>query len=92
MIHSTGHPKRLSRFNITEFDHTEYSLEELTAEIGCCYLLNIAGINVDKVFKNSVAYINGWYNQLSKNPKYFIWASSRAQKAADYILGIHKID
>jgi len=93
LVHSTGHPKRLHRFDITKFDHDEYSLEELTAEIGCCYLLNIAGINVDKVFKNSVAYINGWYSQLSKNPKYFIWAASRAQKAADYILGIkQKID
>lgn len=93
MIHSTGHPKRLNRFSIGKFDHDEYSLEELTAEIGCCYLLNIAGIDTTKVFKNNVAYINGWYSQLSKNPKYFIWAASRAQKAVDYILGIkQKID
>jgi len=85
-VHSTGHQKRLNRFDNGDYSHKAYSLEELVAEIGCCYLCNIAQIDTEAVFKNSTAYIQSWYKALSEHPKWFIIASSRAQKAVDYIL------
>jgi len=92
MVHSTGHPKRLARLN-SNYTHEDYSLEELTAEIGSAYLLNIANIDIEAVTKNNIAYIQCWYRQLSNNPKWITWAASRAQKAVDYILRIkQKID
>ena len=32
--------------------------------------------------------ISGWASKLRDNQKWILWAASRAEKAADYILGI----
>ena len=34
------------------------------------------------------AYISGWASKLRDNQKWILWAASRAEKAADHILGI----
>jgi len=67
------------------FGDNSYSREELVAEIGSAMLCNIAGLDCDKAFKNSVAYIKGWLKHLKDNPKWIVWAASRAEKAARYI-------
>ncbi|MFB9841103.1 ArdC family protein [Mucilaginibacter ginsenosidivorans] len=88
LIHSTGHQSRLNRKGITEeanYASIPYSMEELIAEIGACYLNSVAGI-IDKEFDNSVAYIKGWIEALRNDKRLIIFASGQAQRGVDYIL------
>jgi antirestriction protein ArdC len=86
--HSTGHPKRLNRFDFMSncFGDEPYSKEELVAELCSSYLAEIAHLELN--IRNSAAYISGWASKLRDNQKWILWAASRAEKAADYILGI----
>ena len=86
--HSSGHPKRLNRFDCTSnhFGDEPYSKEELIAELCSSYLAEIAHLELN--IRNSAAYISGWASKLRDNQKWILWAASRAEKAADYILGI----
>jgi len=90
LIHSTGHQSRLNRRGIVE-DHNyasiPYSMEELIAEIGACYLNSVAGI-IDKEFDNSVAYIKGWIDVLRNDKRMIVFASGQAQRAVEYILNV----
>lgn len=45
------------------------------------------GVDNAKAFKNSVAYVKGWLKALKNDNKMIIWASSRAEKVARYIIG-----
>lgn len=88
LTHSTGHKTRLNRLTATaHFGNEEYSKEELVAEIGAATLVNIAGIETSKSFNNSAAYIEGWSRALRENKKMIVEASSKANKAVNYILG-----
>jgi len=89
LIHSTGHSKRLNRFDnneISNFNSSSYSKEELVAEIGAAFLNNHTGILNDETLTDSTAYIQGWLNKLRNDKKFIIEASGKAQKAVDYIL------
>ncbi|MCK9421235.1 MAG: zincin-like metallopeptidase domain-containing protein [Bacteroidales bacterium] len=91
LIHSTGHEKRLNRaagMKSISFGSEKYSTEELIAEIGACCLEAQAGIS-DRDFQNNAAYIKGWLARLKKDSRFIVFASSQAQKAADYILNGH---
>ena len=68
------------------FGSEDYSKEELVAEIGASNMLNYLGISTEKAFKNTVAYIQSWLQVLKNDKKFIISASSKAQKATDYIL------
>lgn len=88
-VHSTGHKSRLERLGVSDcgiFGSENYSKEELVAEIGAIFLVNLAGIQV--TFENSVSYLRGWMKRLSQDHSLIIQAASQAQKAYDYILGI----
>jgi antirestriction protein ArdC len=88
LVHSTGHKDRLNRKELvesTKFGSYDYSSEELTAEIGSCYLQSYAGI-VRNDMANSAAYIQGWLGKLKNDKRCIIYASGLAQKATDYIL------
>jgi antirestriction protein ArdC len=92
LTHSTGHANRLNRSTVTKTAHfgsSEYSNEELIAEMGASFLNATAGI-IDNVIDNSTAYIKGWISALksSDNRGLVIKAASQAQKATDYILGV----
>jgi len=89
LVHSTGHSSRLNRKGITDlnmFGSHEYSKEELVAELGSSFLCAECNI-LNQVFDNSSAYINNWISHLEKNPKWIVSASSKAEKATNYILG-----
>ena len=89
LSHATGHPSRLDRKTITDiapFGSPSYSREELIAEIGAAFLCGTAGIE-NVTIENSAAYIKGWLKVLESDNKMIVIASSRAQKAAEYILG-----
>lgn len=88
MIHSTGYYKRLNRLESganAGFGSETYSKEELTAEIGSAMILNRLGIETEKTFKNSSAYIQNWLQVLKNDNKFIISASSRSEKAVKYI-------
>ena len=90
LTHSTGHESRCNRKAETKnshFGNKSYSREELVAELGSAMLCHFAGIDSDKAFKNSVAYIQSWLKALKNDNKMIVWASSRAEKASKYILG-----
>jgi len=88
LVHSTGHPDRLDRSDLTKDyanDLESRAREELIAEIGGALLANMFG--VDATFDNSAAYVQSWLKHLQSNPDEIINATSQAQKAVDYILG-----
>lgn len=92
LIHSTGHEKRLDRkegMKNISFGSDKYCTEELIAEIGACFLEAKAGIS-DRDFQNNAAYINGWLQRLKQDSRFIVFASSQAQKAADFILNMNK--
>ena len=90
MVHSTGHAKRLNRKGITEmnaFGDEVYSEEELVAELGAAMLCGVSGID-NSTIENSAAYINGWLRVLKNDQRLITLAAAKAQRAADYILGV----
>ena len=88
--HSTGHKSRLNRptlVDVAPFGSTNYSKEELVAEMGAAMLCGVAGIE-NRTIDNSAAYLQGWLKKLRNDPKMVVQAASLAQKAADHIRGI----
>ncbi len=63
------------------------SREELVAEIGSAMICNRLGIEHEKAFKNSAAYIQSWLKALKNDNRMIIWAAKKAEEAARYILG-----
>ena len=95
LTHSTGHAKRLARTEIIKnqaFGSDSYSKEELTAEMGACFLTNFAGIQSEDTVEHSAAYIENWLSVFKNDKKFVIEAAGKAQKAVDYILNIKKGD
>lgn len=89
LVHSTGHHSRLNRqglIEMSEFGAEAYSQEELVAEIGSCFLQSHVGIQEE--FEQSAAYIQGWLGKLKNDRRFIFTASTAAQKAVDYILGV----
>ena len=91
LTHSTLKKSRCNREMtgaIAAFGSENYSREELVAEIGAAMLCNTCGLDAESAFRNSVAYIQSWASMLKSDPKAIVWASTRAEKASKYILGI----
>lgn len=89
LTHSTMHEKRCDRKGENKnasFGGEAYSREELVAELGAAMICNRIGIEAEKAFKNSAAYIQHWLKALRNDNKMIVWASGRAEKAAKYIL------
>lgn len=90
LTHSTGHSSRLNRFTTDRaaaFGSSEYSKEELIAELGSCFLMGHCGINSDTTERNSAAYLQGWLKALQNDRSLIVSAASKAEKAAALILG-----
>lgn len=88
--HSTGHEDRLNRNIRNNFASHAYSFEELIAEMTAAFLCGSCGFEAYTI-DNSVAYLKGWASVLKDNPNWLIQAAGKAQKAADYILGIKTV-
>lgn len=92
-VHSTMKESRCNRAEerknkLVAFGSEEYSKEELVAELGSANLMNIIGIETRKSFRNSSAYIKNWLSVLRNDVKFIVSASSKAEKAVNYILNI----
>lgn len=90
ITHSTGAQNRLDRDikELAPFGSEIYSKEELVAELGSAFLINHLGIETKGTFQNSASYIESWLKVLKNDNKFIISASSKAEKAVNYILGI----
>ena len=90
MVHSTGHSTRLFRKEVVQMKSLgadAYSIEELIAETGACFLCSIAGIS-ELVFDNSASYIKAWLERLKNDKRLIVYASAKAQKAVDFITSV----
>lgn len=89
LTHFTGHPTRLNRPTLNDalrFGDTNYSKEELTAELGACFLCNRHGINTATIEENAASYISNWLGVLKKD-KRFVWdAATEAQAAYTFLV------
>ena len=93
LTHSTGHKNRLDRNTLTDicpFGSTNYSKEELIAEMGASFLCGHTGIE-NKTINNSASYIDGWLNRLKNDKRLLLVAAGQAQKAVDYILNKREV-
>jgi antirestriction protein ArdC len=88
IIHSTGHESRLNRWKDEPFTFhgdTNYSKEELVAEIGAVTLLHQVGVEV--TLDNHASYLAGWLRPLQDDPKFLVDAITKADKAVERVLG-----
>lgn len=89
--HSTGCPGRLSRYKINDhlaaYGSSDYSREELTAEMGAAFMLHRLCIDNAKTQQQSAAYIQGWLRRLSNDINMVVVAAGHAERAAKYIFG-----
>ena len=90
ITHSTGAQKRLDRDikELAPFGSEIYSKEELVAELGSAFLINHLGIETEGTFQNSASYIESWLQVLRNDNKFVVSASTKPEKAVNYILGI----
>lgn len=92
-VHSTMKESRCNRAEdrkgkLVAFGSEEYSKEELIAELGSASIMNIIGIETSKSFRNSSAYIQNWLQVLRNDVRFIVSASTKAEKAVNYILNI----
>jgi len=89
--HATGHSSRLNRKGVTKseirFGDSDYSREELVAEMTAAFLCGHSGIET-ATLENSAAYLANWIEALKGDSKLAITAGAQAQKAADFILNV----
>lgn len=86
LIHSTGHKSRLDRIKKdASFGSEDYSKEELIAEIGSAMLASNANLDIEKTISNSASYIKSWMKVLKEDKTLIVSASSKANKAVEYI-------
>ena len=88
LTHSTGHPLRLNRLKGgVHIASEKYSREELVAEIGAATCLSRLGIECKETEENSAAYLKSWAKFISGDPKAFVIAVGKAEKAIAMIFG-----
>jgi antirestriction protein ArdC len=89
IMHATGHPDRLNRFEIdgNSNDLSGYAKEELVAEIGSAMICALVG--VEPTTDNDAAYVKYWLKVLKDetNVRLVTHAGACAQKAIDYLTG-----
>lgn len=91
LIHSTGHRDRLNREELVHsdgFGGELYAKEELTAEIGACYLASNCGLDLTdkRLLTNAAAYLQNWLSALKGDKTLIFRASGQAHKAVNYVL------
>ena len=88
LVHATGHPKRLHRFELDANAHDlhAYGREELIAGMGSAMLSAHAGTGA-AVLERDAAYIRSWRDTIQADKPMVIRAATLAQRATDLILG-----
>ena len=89
VIHSTGSAKRLDRPGAQKvsFGSRTYGIEELIAEMGSAFMLNMLGIETVETMHNNAAYIDSWIRAVREDHKMVVKAAMAAEKAVSFIKG-----
>jgi len=87
--HSTGHKSRLGRDLRNPFGSPEYAFEELVAELTSAFVC--AEVGVEGRIQH-VEYLANWLDVLKNDKNAILRASSKAQAAADYIMGRDQVE
>jgi len=86
IAHSTGNPKRLSRFKDYIPSKEKYSFEELVAEVASNIICDRIGINTANIRIRSASYLQGWMSYLKESPSTTIFkAVSAAERVVQYL-------
>jgi antirestriction protein ArdC len=83
--HWTGAKSRLDRTFGKAFGDEAYAAEELVAELTAAFVCGALGFD-NPARDDHAAYLASWAKVLRSDPKAFITAAGKAQKAADFIL------
>lgn len=86
LCHSTGHESLLSRDLKGWACQQDYAKEELVAEIGAAITLQRMGLKPE--MRSMAAYVKGWRDKISDDPKLIVSAASKADHASRMVLGI----
>lgn len=86
-VHWSGAKHRLDRDLKGRFGAESYAMEELIAELGAAFIAGHLGLSIEPRLDHA-AYVAGWLRVLRDDPKAIMTASSKAQKAADYLIGL----
>ena len=89
--HSTLKKHRCDREkenSLAFFGSSEYSEEELIAEITSSAIMHSLGIETPDTFRNNCAYIQNWLQVLKNDKKFIVSATRKAEKATKYILAL----
>jgi antirestriction protein ArdC len=88
LCHWTENDKRLD-WKRGGMENT-YSMGELIAEMGSCFLAAELGIIVGDHLPNHASYLEHWLKAMKSDTKFILQASSQASKAADFILAFSR--
>ena len=83
--HATGHKSRLDRDLRGRFGDQSYAAEELVAEMTAAFMCQLTGVS-QAVRADHAKYIASWLKVLKADKTAIFTASSKAQKAADYLI------
>jgi len=89
LSHWTGHKSRLNRADgmQSRFGYSAYAIEELVAEISSAFLSISLGVSHEPRADHA-KYLNSWLQVLKDDMRAFTNAASKAQAAADYLVGL----
>lgn len=89
MTHWTAHKSRMDRDLTSRFGTHGYAAEELIAELGASFLC--ADLHIATPLRDDHAsYIQSWLSLLGSDNKAIFTAASHAQRAADFMHGLHE--
>lgn len=86
LCHSTGHESLMDRDLKGWACQQDYAKEELVAEIGAAITMQRMGLQPE--MRSMAAYVKGWRNKISDDPKLIVSAASKADHASRMVLGI----
>ena len=86
LTHWTGAKIRLDRDLSGRFGSDAYAMEELIAELGAAFTVSHLEL-ASKPRTDHAPYIASWLRVLGNDPRAIFTAASRAQAAADYLIG-----
>jgi antirestriction protein ArdC len=86
-VHWTGHKARNNREFGKRFGDNAYAFEELVAELGAAFICAELGLT-NEPREDHAAYIASWLGCLKADKRAIFTAASKAQAAADYLLGL----
>jgi antirestriction protein ArdC len=84
LIHATSHPSRLARKFSPKVFKTDYTTEELLAELGSAFVC--ASLGYSSIEAQSPAYLEGWLKVLKADSRAIFPVASYASQASDWLI------